>query len=248
VAWRGEEDTTDREEVPPMSDALVQQRWDDEYRRGRYLQEPPLPFIETIVATLGEEPQLMNGPGLYVGCGSGRNYLPLVNSGANLYGIDISPEAIRQLTEQNPAVAYRLICGDFRSFGFGDGRKFHYCVAIQVFQHGREADAALYFRRVAELIHRGGLFFLRVNSAATEVYHRHTVIERNALGGFTVRYEEGPKAGLYVHFYSRDELLERTEGTFEMLQHPREVVIHRSPPQSGSWAQWEAIWRRSARD
>jgi hypothetical protein len=227
-----------------MSDVLVQQRWDDEYRRGRYRNAPPIPFIDTILATLREQPQLMSRPGLYVGCGSGRNYLPLVESGIHLYGIDVSPEAIRQLTELSPTAASRLICGDFRSFGFGNGPKFHYCVAIQVFQHGSEADTVRYFQRVAELLHRGGLFFLRVNSAATQVYHRHTVVERTALGGFTVRYEEGPKAGLCVHFYSRDELLERTEGRFDALQQPREVVVHRAHPQWGSWAQWEAIWRR----
>jgi hypothetical protein len=228
-----------------MGDVLVQQRWDDEYRHGRYRNEPPILFVDTILATLRERPQLMSKPGLYVGCGSGRNYLSLVEGGFHLYGIDVSPEAIRQLTEQHPAAASRLICGDFRSFAFGGGQKFHYCVAIQVFQHGREADAALYFQRVADLLDRGGLFFLRVNSAATQVYHRHTVVERTALGGFTVRYEEGPKAGLSVHFYSRDELLERTAGRFEALLPPREVVIHRAPPQSGSWAQWEAIWRKT---
>ena len=228
-----------------MSDVLVQQRWDDEYGRGRYRNEPPIPFVETILAALRESPQLMSRPGLYVGCGSGRNYLSLVESGVDLYGIDVSPEAIRQLAERNPAAESRLIRGDFRSFGFGVGPKFHYCVAIQVFQHGTEADAALYFQRVADLLDRGGLFFLRVNSAATQVYHRHTVVERTALGGFTVRYEEGPKAGLSVHFYSRDELLERTAGRFEALLPPREVVIHRAPPQSGSWTQWEAIWRKT---
>ena len=25
---------------------------------------------------------------------------------------------------------------------------------------------------------------------------------------------------------------------------PREEIIHRTPPQTGFWAQWEAIWRR----
>jgi hypothetical protein len=232
----------------PMSDVLVQQRWDDEYGRGRYRNEPPIPFVQTILAALREQPQLMNRPGLYVGCGSGRNYLSLLESGIDLYGIDVSPEAIRQLAERSPAAASRLIRGDFRSFGFGVGPKFHSCVAIQVFQHGTEADAVRYFQRVADLLHQGGLFFLRVNSAATQVYHRHTVVERTALGGFTVRYEEGPKAGLCVHFYSRDELLERTEGRFETLLQPREVVTHRAPPQSGGWAQWEAIWRRSDTD
>jgi SAM-dependent methyltransferase len=225
-----------------MSERLVE-RWDAEYRRGRYAREAPLPFVETIMATLRQHPAVLRGPGLYVGCGNGRNYLPLLAEGADLLGIDVSPEAIRGLTERHPAATARLICGDFRTFDFG-GLTFRYIVAIQVFQHGLESDAAVYFRRAAELLPVGGLLFLRVNSAATEVYHRHTVVERTALGAFTVRYDDGPKAGLFVHFYSRDELLDRTREAFEMLLAPEHVVIPRTPPQSGSWAQWEAIWRR----
>jgi SAM-dependent methyltransferase len=225
-----------------MSDRVVQS-WDAEYRRGRYAEEAPLPFVETIVATLRQHPAVMRGPGLYVGCGSGRNYLPLLDAGADLWGIDVSPEAIRRLTEQHPRARSRVTCGDFRTVAFGE-RTFQYVVAIQVFQHGLEADTAVYFRRVAELLPAGGLFFLRVNSAATEVYHRHAVVERTPLGGFTVRYLDGPKAGLFVHFYSRDELLDHTREAFDVLMAPEHVIIPRTPPQRGSWAQWEAIWRR----
>ena len=227
-----------------MNDALVQRRWDDEYRRGRYLKEPPVPFVKTILSMLREHDELLNGRGLYVGCGTGRNYLPLVEGGARLYGIDLSPEAVKHLAEQSPAEAVPLICGDFRTLRI-EGM-FDYCVAIQVFQHGDEGDVSLYFKRVAALLRPGGLFFLRVNSATTEIYHRHTVIERNEFGGFTIRYDEGPKTGLFVHFYSRDELLRRTEGRFEVVLHPREDVIRRTPPETGSWSQWEVVWRRNA--
>jgi hypothetical protein len=76
--------------------------------------------------------------------------------------------------------------------------------------------------------------------------YRHTVVERNPLGGYTVRYEEGPKRDLLVHFYSREELLERTRGTFRVLLPPRADVIPRSPPKTGCWVQWEAVWEREA--
>jgi cyclopropane fatty-acyl-phospholipid synthase-like methyltransferase len=81
-----------------------------------------------------------------------------------------------------------------------------------VFQHSTDEDAARYFAAAARLLPPGGLLFLRVNSASTEIYHRHSVIERNALGGFTIRYEEGQKEGMAVHFYAREELLDRTDG------------------------------------
>ena len=215
-------------------------RWDAEYRAGRYADEPPLPFVSTIVETLDAHPDARAGRGLYVGCGNGRNYLPLVDTGLDVIGLDVSAEALGQIAARRPDLAGRLVHGDFRSYTGA----FAYLVALQVFQHGDDGDAGGYFARSAALLRPGGLLFVRVNSASTEVYHRHSVIERHALGGFTVRYEDGPKRDLLVHFYSRDELLARADTDFVLVAEPREDVIHRDPPKTGSWAQWEAIWRR----
>jgi hypothetical protein len=146
------------------------------------------------------------------------------------------------LAERRRAQASQLVCQDVRRFE--SDVAFSYIIAIQVFQHGGEADVATYFDKVAALLRSGGLFFLRVNSVATEVYHRHTVVERNRFGGFTVEYEEGPKRGLLVHFYSRQELLDRTKDAFRSLMEPQEDIIRRSPPKTGCWAQWEAIWQK----
>jgi len=70
------------------------------------------------------------------------------------------------------------------------------------------------------------------------------VEERNRFGGLTIRYDEGPKAGLGVHFYARDELLDLTRDRFRPLAGPREVVMRRDPPKRGSWAQWEGVWQK----
>jgi SAM-dependent methyltransferase len=225
-----------------MGADLTARRWDDEYRTGRYGDEPPVPFVQTILSTLRDHAIVRDGVGLYVGCGNGRNYLPLLDAGLTLYGVDVSPEAIRQLAARRPAHRPRLVCADFRRLDIGT--TFSYLVAIQVFQHGGEEDASAYFARAWRLLSPGGLLFVRVNAAATDVFHRHTVVERNPLGGYTVRYEEGPKRDLLVHFYSREELLERTKGRFSPLVEPREDVIPRSPPKTGCWVQFEAVWKR----
>jgi SAM-dependent methyltransferase len=225
-----------------MNGHPIARRWDEEYRRGRYADEPPLPFVQTILNTLVDHHDIWTGRGLYVGCGNGRNYLPLLVAGAKLLGLDISEEAVKQLADRQRPHTSTLVVGDFRRFR--SDQKFSYLIAIQVFQHGTEADVDTYFEKVTELLRPGGLFFLRVNSAATEVYHRHTVIEQNGLGGFTVRYEDGPKQGLAVHFSSRHELIERTAAAFEPVMSLKHDVIERTSPQTGVWAQWEGIWRR----
>lgn len=64
-----------------MDPALTAARWDAEYREGRYLQEPPIPFVEQILTVLLDHRVMLPGIGLYIGCGNGRNYLPLVEAG-----------------------------------------------------------------------------------------------------------------------------------------------------------------------
>ena len=221
---------------------LLATRWDAEYRRGRYADEPPLPFTDEILANL-RAGSLTGSPGLYVGCGNGRNYLPLVKSGLRLWGLDLSAESLRRLAGRVPADSGRLIRADFREFA--SRRLFGYVIAIQVFQHGAAADVAEYFSGVRSLLAPGGLFFLRVNSASTDPRWAHTVVERNDHGGFTVRYEEGPKRGLAVHFYARDELLGLTRDGFAPVAAPREDVAVRAPPETGRLVQWEAIWKRT---
>jgi SAM-dependent methyltransferase len=223
---------------------LTAARWDAEYRNRRYADDPPLPFVERIVDTLRAEASAAGGTGLYVGCGNGRNYLPLVDAGLDVLGLDVSPEAIARLADRRPALAaQRLVCADFRDFTPA-GPRVDFVIAIQVFQHGDDTDVGNYFARVAALLRPGGLFFLRVNSASTQVYHAHTVVERNALGGFTVRYDDGPKRGLLIHFFSHAELWTRLEPAFTLVMAPAEDVTLRTPPKTGSWAQWESIWRR----
>lgn len=225
-----------------MPDALAAGRWDAEYRRGRYAAAPPLPFVGTIVDHVRRLALAREAVGLYVGCGNGRNYVPLVDAGLDLYGLDVSPEALRQLAARRPGLAPRLLLGDVRDVQ--PPATFAYLIAIQVFQHGSRATVAGYFERAAGLLAAGGLFFLRVNSAATQVVRRHTVIEQGEHGGFSVRYLEGPKDGMAIHFYARAELEALTRPRFAAIGEPREDIIHRSPPERGFWAQWEAVYRR----
>jgi cyclopropane fatty-acyl-phospholipid synthase-like methyltransferase len=225
-----------------LDGSLAAQRWDTEYRSGRYRQEAPVPFVAQIITSVKANPVGANRRGLYIGCGNGRNYLPLVDAGLDIYGLDLSQEAITQLVERRPLLAERLVCGDFRNFSAT--LPFGYVVAIQVFQHGTEADIALYFKKVAELLDPGGLFCLRVNSVSTEIYHAHQIVEQNNFGGITVQYQAGPKQGIPVHFYSWTELDHLTKSAFRLVDPPQEAIMMRSAPQTGFWAQWEAVWEK----
>lgn len=53
---------------------------------------------------------------LYVGCGNGRNYLPLPDARLRLYGLGPSLKEFRQLVARRRATSLPLIYGDFRGF------------------------------------------------------------------------------------------------------------------------------------
>ena len=223
------------------SNNLVSQRWDEVYGSGRYLDNSIVDFVDVIKKTLEENPNVSAGTGLYAGCGDGRNYIPLADSGLDLYGIDISPVAIRRLSERVPDLADKLQCVDF--IDYDSDKIFDYLLAIQVFQHGTEQNIKKYFSKVGDMLRTGGLLFLRVNSVSTEIYFKHTIHETNTLGGKTILYGDGPKKDLHIHFYSLEELTDLCDG-FEFVIQPHETVTTRIKPMTGVWSQWELVLKR----
>jgi trans-aconitate methyltransferase len=213
--------------------------WDAEYAAGRYRDEPPVPFVRDILAAARAAGI---DRGLYIGCGNGRNYLPLVAGGLDLTGLDISARAIEELAARAPERRDRLVRGDLAVLP--DGATYPLVIGIQVFQHGDRAAAHAHIRAAQLRLSPGGLFCLRVNAAGTDVWPAHEVIERDTGdGGFTVRYLNGPKRGLLIHFVSAAELSWLfPAGEFAPVLALRTRSMRRDPPSPGQWTQWESIW------
>ena len=213
--------------------------WDAEYSAGRYRDDPPVDFTRDILTAAR---QASVARGLYVGCGNGRNYLPLVAGGLDLTGLDISAAAITQLAGRAPGRRDRLICGDLTTLS--PGAAWPLVIGIQVFQHGDRAAAHTHIRSAQERVTPGGLFCLRVNAAETDIWPEHEVTEHDRDGGLTVRYLAGPKEGLFIHFFAATELEAIFAGQFVPVLPLRVQRTRRTAPQPGQWSQWEAIWRK----
>jgi len=214
--------------------------WDAEYTAGRYSAEPPVLFTRDILAA-ARRTGLTRG--LYIGCGNGRNYLPLVASGLDLTGLDISAAAIAQLGDRTPDRRDRLVHGDLGALPAS--AVYPVVIGIQVFQHGDRAAAHAHIRAAQRRVADGGLFCLRVNATATDVWPGHEVTEPHPDGGFTVRYLTGPKQGLLIHFFTSAELDALFGDGFTPVLPPRLQQTRRNAPQPGQWSQWEAIWLRT---
>jgi SAM-dependent methyltransferase len=216
--------------------------WDAEYAGGRYLDEPPVPFVADILAAAREH-DLLGGTGLYIGCGNGRNYVPLVAGGLDLIGLDISAIALAQLAERAPERRGRLIHGDLSALP--ERAIYPIVVGIQIFQHGDRRAAHEHIRSAQARLAPGGLFCLRVNAVGTDFAYAHDVTERHPDGGFTARYLAGPKTGLDVHFFAEAELGALFAGYTQVIA-PRLQRTWRAPPARGQWSQWEAVWRKAS--
>jgi hypothetical protein len=213
--------------------------WDDQYRNGRYVGEPPVAFVKDILEA-SRAANLSDQSGVYIGCGNGRNYVPLLAGGLDLVGLDTSRVAITQLAERLPDRRSKLIVGDISALS-ADAR-FAVVIGIQVFQHGNRGCAHEHIQAAQDRVARGGLFCLRVNAIGTDVEQEHEQTELGVDRGYTIRYLQGPKSGLDVHFFSESELALLFDGWNPVLA-LRPQVTWREPPGRGQWTQWEAIWK-----
>ncbi len=226
-----------------MDTDAVAASWDAEYAAGRYEGAPPVPFTRDILAAAVERGLTR---GVYIGCGNGRNLLPILATGLDLTGLDVSAGAIGRLRQRHPALAARLVTGDLTALR--PGTRCELVIGIQVFQHGTRAGAHRHLATAAALVAPGGLLCVRVNAAGTDVENPHERSEEAPDGSFTVRYLAGPKAGLDIHFFAAAELAALTAGEFTPVLGPRLDRTRRVPPASGQWSQWEAIWQRVPED
>src|SRR3954452_15865288 len=85
--------------------------WDREYEQGRYVGAEPVRFVADVISS-ARRSDLIGEPGLYIGCGNGRDYIPLVHAGLDLTGIDVSGVAIRDLASREPSRVDRLLHED----------------------------------------------------------------------------------------------------------------------------------------
>lgn len=214
--------------------------WDAEYTTGRYADEAPVAFVNDIVTAARRHDRTT---GLYVGCGNGRNLIPLLAAGLDLTGLDISTVAIDQLRTRLPHRADRLVCGALDDLP--PDRRWPLVIGIQVFQHGDRDTAHAHVRAAQARTLPGGLFAIRVNAVGTDVRPGHKIVEQHPDGGFTVRYLAGPKTGELIHFYAQAELTALFDGWSPVLP-LRLDATRRTPPGTGQWSQWEGIWQAPA--
>ena len=94
-----------------------------------------LEFLKPAQNFYAEEITAAKGPVLEAGVGSGRIFVPALNAGADIYGIDISKNMLNQLIKKlDTKDMYRVSINDIRNFRLN--KKFDLVISpFRVFQH-----------------------------------------------------------------------------------------------------------------
>lgn len=220
--------------------ALAEAYWDAEFAEGRLLDLPPEPLVERVLQ-LARELRLPPGPGLYIGAGNGRNYLPLVAGGLDLIGLDISSVGLAAIRSRAPECADRLVHGDLGALP--PGERYPIVLGLNVFQHGDRAHTHAHIEAALERVAPGGVFVLRVNAVGTDVVRPHEIAEEAADGSRTIRYADTDAPGLLSHYFSRDEITALL-ADFEPVDPLTLDDVDRLTGRPGRWRRWQTIVRR----
>ena len=142
---------------------------------------------------------------LDLGCGSGRYLVHFAKLGYTLSGIDISPEAIKQVTQvlADENLQAELQCADMIKLSWPDNF-FDAVLSIRVIEHNQVSSIRKIIQEVYRVIKDGGYFFINIKKYPpwedwkggkfTQIDH-HLYVPT-----------EGPEKGIIHYFFTKDEL------------------------------------------
>jgi SAM-dependent methyltransferase len=154
-----------------------------------------LEFLKPAQKFYHEEIMTANGPVLEAGVGSGRIFVPALNAGADIYGIDISENMLKQLINKlDENNRHRVSINDIRNFRLD--KKFDLVISpFRVFQHLLTIDQQLNaLNSVYEHLNPGGRYIFDVFNPDLS----RLIKDVDNLLEFEGEYEPGKKLKRYV--------------------------------------------------
>lgn len=209
--------------------------WDRAYKKEGEIQSDVLAFVEGTASRLLKEGAKRV---LDLGCGTGRHTVFLSSKGFDVYGIDISKNALEitmKKLEENGLEA-KLSVGDMSSLGFDDGF-FDAVVSTYVIHHAKLGVIRKVISEVARVLKEGGVFSFIVLSDEDGWCGRGDEIEPK-----TFINNGDPTEGDVPHHYFSESELRKELKSFEILEffHTRSFSTRRKV----KLAQFEVICRK----
>jgi len=177
----------------------------------------------------------LNGRALDLGCGDGRDSLPLAHLGFRVTAIDLSETGLNKLRrfarERGLGGRVCAVCCDIRLWEY-PAEHFDLVVAVTSLDHVASEDLPSLFTRIVRSLRHGGVLFAKV----------HTVDDP----GYGVTH--GPISELsrmIKHYFARGELMQLAQSEMEIIRYEehQEVDEDHGPRHSHGFATMIAVRR-----
>ena len=156
---------------------------------------------------------------LDLGCGAGRNLIPLAENGFDAYGIDQASDGLkiakRELSRRN--LKAKLAKGNvFTNLPYKDGF-FDALISVQVMQHATPSRIKKGIAEMHRVLKPGGLAFITLTGRISSgKVHRMLILTARKIGDHLYIPQQGDEKGL-VHFIYTKKLIYGHYSSFKIL-------------------------------
>lgn len=145
---------------------------------------------------------------LDLGCGNGRHIVFLSEQGFDVYGIDISAEAIEIASAWTTKIGLKanLRTGDIKELPY-ENDSFDVIISYGVLDHILFSDAKKAMQEIRRVCLPGGYIFVTLRATEDCEFNRGKRIENN---NFIL--QEGYEKGIMQHYFDQEEIKELFDG------------------------------------
>jgi len=194
----------------------VKQKWDSVYSKrfgGMWSPDEGVVrftarFLQRRVGIEAYDVKRRVGKILDAGCGNGRHVLFFAEQGYDVYGLDITREAVEMATAwlNRRGLKAHLELGDIKNMSFED-KFFDVVICYGVLDHIRFSEAKEAIQEIRRVCTPGAYFYITLRSTRDSEFGRGQEIEKN-----TFTLQEGYEKGFIQHFFDLEEINELLEG------------------------------------
>ena len=225
----------------------TEESWDNRFSRDKGWREgtEPVPYLMSYIENHPDE--IPNDAAILdLGCGNGRNLVPLAEKEEKEYrltGIDISGEGLNRtrerLDEKNlKAELKKGACTDLSEIS---DESQDLVFSMGVIHHNRWEGIQQSFAEVKRVLKPGKSFVFSGRSINDTDTPREQIEDH----GFTARDTEGNKEGVIQHYFTEEELRELAEeNKFEIVKEPEELTWPRDEYKDRVQARWQVVYRK----
>jgi len=145
---------------------------------------------------------------LDVGCGNGRHVIFFAKQGFDVYGFDISKEAmnIAKAWLSKEGLKAHLLVSDVGKLPFR-GHHFDLVISCETLDHISFLKAKKTIKEIKKALVPGGYLFITLRSTESSEYGRGERVDKN-----TFKLKEGYEKGLFQHYFDLKEIKELLRG------------------------------------